>query len=51
MHRAVLIGGLAGIMGFLGAILTFAPTFCISRMWAARWPGACRPWRTSSWRA
>ena len=25
MHRAVLIGGLAGIMGFLGAILTFAP--------------------------
>ena len=25
MRRAVLIGGLAGIMGFLGAILTFAP--------------------------
>ncbi|MDM7459567.1 MAG: cytochrome c oxidase assembly protein [Paracoccus sp. (in: a-proteobacteria)] len=26
MRRAVLIGGLAGIMGFLGAILTFAPS-------------------------
>lgn len=25
LRRAVLIGGLAGIMGFLGAILTFAP--------------------------
>lgn len=26
LRRAVLIGGLAGVMGFLGAILTFAPS-------------------------
>ena len=26
LQRAVLIGGLAGVMGFLGAILTFAPS-------------------------
>ena len=51
MRRAVLIGGLAGIMGFLGAILTLPPTSCISPMSAGRWPGACRLWPINSWRA